>query len=504
MLLKLLGEATTGGTVTVRIGAEGPYEELSSTSRRRHRLRAARRGGRHARHRRADPHGLPGHDGGGARRRPLRLPPPRRGLTAPHAQLHGRNRVSQDLYDLLGVARDADADTIKKAYRRLARQLHPDVNPDPETQERFKEVSRAYEVLSDPQKRAAYDLGGDPFGGAGFGGQGAGFSFTDIMDAFFGGQPGAQSRGPRPRVRRGQDALIRLDIELAEAAFGVSPRAQGRHRRRLHDLPRRGRRAGQPRDPLRDLPRRRRGRARAALVPRRDPDPAPVRRVPRLRLGHPRPVPRVLRRRPGPLPAQPDRQDPGRRRHRHPGPARRAGRGRPGRRPARRPLRRDHRGAAPDLHPARQRPALHGHGADDRGGARHDAAAADARGRRRPPEGADTDLETSFDLDIKPGTQSGTEAVLRGRGVPGLRGGRGDLVVTDRRRDARPGSTRARRSCSPSSPRSAARRSRPASSSRAPSPSSAGCATRSTPTDVAAGPPGARRSPASEPARRSR
>ncbi len=130
--------------------------------------------------------------------------------------------MSQDLYDLLGVDRDADADALKKAYRRLARQLHPDVNPDPESQERFKQVSAAYEVLSDPQKRASYDRGGDPFGG-GFGGQGAGFSFTDIMDAFFGGgAPGGQTRGPRPRVRRGQDALIRLEIELAEAAFGVS------------------------------------------------------------------------------------------------------------------------------------------------------------------------------------------------------------------------------------------------------------------------------------------
>jgi molecular chaperone DnaJ len=131
--------------------------------------------------------------------------------------------VSQDPYELLGVGRDADADTIKKAYRKLARQLHPDVNPDPESQERFKQVTAAYEVLSDPQKRAAYDRGGDPFGG-GFGGQGAGFSFTDIMDAFFGGQGGAQGggRGPRPRVRRGQDALIRIEVELAEAAFGVS------------------------------------------------------------------------------------------------------------------------------------------------------------------------------------------------------------------------------------------------------------------------------------------
>ena len=68
-----------------------------------------------------------------------------------------RQHVSQDLYETLGVPRDADADAIKKAYRKLARQLHPDVNPDPETQERFKEVTHAYEVLSDPEKRKRYD-----------------------------------------------------------------------------------------------------------------------------------------------------------------------------------------------------------------------------------------------------------------------------------------------------------------------------------------------------------
>jgi molecular chaperone DnaJ len=135
--------------------------------------------------------------------------------------------VSQELYETLGVSRDADGDAIKKAYRRLARQLHPDVNPDPETQERFKEVTQAYEVLSDPEKRRMYDLGGDPFGGgAGGFGAGQGFSFTDIMDAFFGGQgaggAAGAGRGPRPRVRRGQDALIRLEIELAEAAFGTT------------------------------------------------------------------------------------------------------------------------------------------------------------------------------------------------------------------------------------------------------------------------------------------
>ena len=132
--------------------------------------------------------------------------------------------MTQDLYEMLGVSRDADAAAVKKAYRRLARQLHPDVNPDPATQETFKEVSRAYEVLCDPSKRAAYDRGGDPFG-QGFGGAGQGFSFTDIMDAFFGGGAAggaAQARGPRSRARRGQDALIRLDVTLAEAAFGVT------------------------------------------------------------------------------------------------------------------------------------------------------------------------------------------------------------------------------------------------------------------------------------------
>jgi molecular chaperone DnaJ len=127
--------------------------------------------------------------------------------------------VSNDPYETLGVSQDADEDTIKRAYRKLARQYHPDVNPDPEAQEKFKQVSHAYEVLSDPEKRRMYDLGGDPFGRGG-GGGGAGFSFTDVMDAFFGG--GGQSRGPRPRTRRGQDALVRMQVELAEAAFGTT------------------------------------------------------------------------------------------------------------------------------------------------------------------------------------------------------------------------------------------------------------------------------------------
>ncbi len=129
--------------------------------------------------------------------------------------------MSTDYYAVLGVSRDASQDEIKKAYRKLARELHPDVNPDAETQERFKEVTAAYEVLSDPKKRQMYDLGSDPL--ASGGGFGPGFGFTDIMDAFFGA---TTSRGPRSRVRRGQDALIRVEVELAEAAFGITREIQ--------------------------------------------------------------------------------------------------------------------------------------------------------------------------------------------------------------------------------------------------------------------------------------
>jgi molecular chaperone DnaJ len=122
-----------------------------------------------------------------------------------------------DHYQTLGVSRDASAEEIKRAYRKLARQLHPDVNPGPQAEDRFKEVGRAYEVLSNPEKRQAYDLGVDVNGANG--GFGAGFGFSDIFDTFFGG-PTAGARGPVPRQRRGQDALIRIEVDLAEAAFG--------------------------------------------------------------------------------------------------------------------------------------------------------------------------------------------------------------------------------------------------------------------------------------------
>ncbi|SHF42503.1 molecular chaperone DnaJ [Streptoalloteichus hindustanus] len=134
--------------------------------------------------------------------------------------------MARDYYGTLGVGRDATPEEIKRAYRKLARELHPDVNPSPDAQDRFKEVSAAYEVLSDPKKRQIVDLGGDPLepgggmgGGAGMRDPFSGFGLGDIMDAFFGGTAG---RGPRSRVQPGADALIRLELTLEECAFGVS------------------------------------------------------------------------------------------------------------------------------------------------------------------------------------------------------------------------------------------------------------------------------------------
>lgn len=124
-----------------------------------------------------------------------------------------------DHYEVLGVSRDASPEEIKKAYRRLARELHPDVNPGADASERFKLVTHAYDVLSDPEQRQRYDLGGDgsPFGGGG----GAGFGgFGDIFETFFGGG-GARSARPRSRRERGQDALVRVTLELRDVVFGT-------------------------------------------------------------------------------------------------------------------------------------------------------------------------------------------------------------------------------------------------------------------------------------------
>jgi molecular chaperone DnaJ len=124
-----------------------------------------------------------------------------------------------DHYEVLGVSREATADEIKKAYRKLARQLHPDVNPSEEAAEKFKLVTHAYEVLSDDEKRRRYDMGGDD---GLFGGAGAGFGgFGDIFETFFGAGGGGRGGRPRSRRERGQDALVRVTLELGDVVFGA-------------------------------------------------------------------------------------------------------------------------------------------------------------------------------------------------------------------------------------------------------------------------------------------
>jgi molecular chaperone DnaJ len=121
--------------------------------------------------------------------------------------------VSVDHYQVLGVGQDASAEDIKKAYRKLARALHPDVNREDGAEEKFKQVTHAYEVLSDPEQRSNYDRGGGQ-GAGGFG------PFGDIFETFFGQNQG--SRGPRSRQERGGDALLRVDVDLVDVIFGVT------------------------------------------------------------------------------------------------------------------------------------------------------------------------------------------------------------------------------------------------------------------------------------------
>lgn len=129
--------------------------------------------------------------------------------------------MARDYYGLLGVSRGASDSEIKRAYRKLARELHPDVNPDEEAQHKFKEISAAYEVLSDPEKRRIVDLGGDPLENAASAGGFSGFGgLGDVFEAFFGG--GTGSRGPVGRVRPGSDSLLRMRLDLSECATGVT------------------------------------------------------------------------------------------------------------------------------------------------------------------------------------------------------------------------------------------------------------------------------------------
>lgn len=140
--------------------------------------------------------------------------------------------AKRDYYEVLGVSKDASEQDIKKAYRRLARQYHPDVNKDdPTAEEKFKEISEAYQVLSNAEARERYDRfghaaferggagagGGDPFGG--FGGFGGFEGFDDIFDMFFGGGGGGRRHANAPR--KGADLRYDLELDFKDAAFGL-------------------------------------------------------------------------------------------------------------------------------------------------------------------------------------------------------------------------------------------------------------------------------------------
>ncbi|HMI71553.1 MAG TPA: DnaJ domain-containing protein, partial [Solirubrobacteraceae bacterium] len=137
--------------------------------------------------------------------------------------------AQRDLYSVLGVDKKASPDEIKKAYRKLARKYHPDTNPgDKQAEERFKEISAAYDVLGDPDKRKQYDRGGlfagagRPGGPGGPGGFDAG-SFSDILSNLFGGAGGAAGRtGTRgPRAERGRDLEAEVSISFDQAIEGA-------------------------------------------------------------------------------------------------------------------------------------------------------------------------------------------------------------------------------------------------------------------------------------------
>lgn len=134
--------------------------------------------------------------------------------------------MAKDYYEILGVPRDASQDDIKKAYRRLAREYHPDVNKEPGAEERFKEINEAYRVLGDPDTRRRYDeLGHADFENSGFGGFGDfgdfGFGFEDLGDIFADMFFGRSSTRRDRRPRKGADLRMDLTLEFEEAAFGV-------------------------------------------------------------------------------------------------------------------------------------------------------------------------------------------------------------------------------------------------------------------------------------------
>ena len=325
--------------------------------------------------------------------------------------------MARDYYGLLGVSQNASDAEIKRAYRKLARELHPDINPDEVAQTKFKEISVAYEVLSDPEKRRIVDMGGDPLANAasaanGFGGFGG---LGDVFEAFFGG--GTTSRGPIGRVRPGSDSLLRMRLDLTECATGVSKqvtvdtavlcdRCQGRGTN--------GNSAPVACDTCG-------GRGEVQTVQRsllgQVMTVAAMPDLPRRRRSHPRPVLPLRRRRTGAGPSGDHREDPRRRRQRHAGTARSSRRGRARGGPAGDLYVEVHEQPhdifvrdGDDLHCTISVPMV-------------DAALGTT-------VTVDAILDGLTEITIPAGTQPGSVTTRRGHGMPHLRSGaRGDLHV---------------------------------------------------------------------------
>ena len=156
----------------------------------------------------------------------------------------------RDYYEILGVQRGASDDDLKKAYRTLARQCHPDVSKDADAEAKFKELSEAYSVLSDPDQRARYDR----LGHAGVGAAAGGFNaedvfsqfggFQDIFEAFFGGQGGGQGRQRRRGPYRGSDLRLDVEISFEDAYFGAEKTLEIHHNERCETCQGSGAKAG--------------------------------------------------------------------------------------------------------------------------------------------------------------------------------------------------------------------------------------------------------------------
>jgi curved DNA-binding protein CbpA len=275
--------------------------------------------------------------------------------------------AKRDYYEVLGVPKNASDEDIKKAYRKHAMKHHPDRNQGDsasKSEEKFKECKEAYEMLSDPQKRAAYDqyghAGVDPNMGGRHGpdGFGGGFAeaFGDIFGDIFGGVGGAGARrGPNgQQVYRGSDFSYAMEITLEEAANGKETQIRIPAYDACETCSGSGAKPGDQPEGLHDLQRRRHRSHAAGLLQH----PADLPALPRQRQDHSGALPDL--RRPGPHQAQQDArgQDSRRDQRRHADPLERQRRAGPERRSARRPLHRDPHQAARDLRARRRRPAI--------------------------------------------------------------------------------------------------------------------------------------------------